>query len=191
MQLAGSTKKWVGIAAAAAALFASAAAHANLVSNGGFETGDFSGWVANTTTNDGVDGLSPHDGSKAAYFGTYTGTASITQTLDTYGPGGVYDVSFWIKNEGDGPNSFEFDWDGAQVMALVDVAAFDYVQYSFVLVSTGAWTDLKFTFNHSPAFWDFDSVVVENHIPEPGSFALAGLAGALALSARRRRPATA
>lgn len=176
----------------AAALFASTAAHANLVSNGGFETGDFTGWTAAVTAFDGVDGAAPQDGTSAAFFGNTNGTSTISQGLATVA-GTKYDVSFWLANEADvtglaAPNTFLFDWDGANVTTLTDASAFGYTQYSFQLTATSALTQLSFAFGHTPAFWDFDSVSVEvAAVPEPGSLALTALAGALAVIIPRRR----
>jgi len=168
----------------------SAASQANIVANGGFETGDFTGWTQfGDTSFSGVDTLAPASGTYAAYFGSTTSTGGIFQTLAT-DPGKTYVVTFWLQAEADPaglsvPNSFEFDWGGAARLTLTDVAAFPYKSYSFLLLATSATTDLRFTFTHIPAFWDLDSVSAA--IPEPGSMALVVLAAALAAAFSRRR----
>jgi hypothetical protein len=175
-----------------AALLAAPAAQANIVANGGFETGDFTGWtVSGAGAFTGVDGTTPQAGSYAAYVGD---PATLRQTLNTVA-GQHYTIDFWLQAEADvtgaaAPNSFEFDWAGAAVMSLTDAAATNgYVHYSFDLVANSALTDLAFQFSNSPAFWDLDSVSA-NRVPEPGSLALVALAAGLAsLQARRRRPA--
>lgn len=169
-------------------------ARANLLVNGDFETGDFSGWTASTDpVFDGVDGQNPQAGSFAAFFGSTAGS-TISQTIATT-PGGLFQVDFWLQTEADvngvsAPNQFEFDWDGVAAMTLVDAAAGNsYTHYSFTLAATTSSTTISFYFLSVPAFWDFDTVSVTPGAaaPEPGSLALVGLACALAAIARRKR----
>ena len=174
--------------AAAALLVCCVSAQADLITNGGFETGNFSGWSASIDPSwDGVDIQSPQAGTYSAFFGS-AGTSTISQTLST-DVGKTYYVSFWLKNEEDvngvaNPNSFQFAWGGTTVLSVSDESAFDYKQYGFFLDATSASTDLSFSFSPQVAFWDFDSVDV---VPEPDGLALAGLGGALALMVTQRR----
>jgi len=168
----------------------------NLVANGDFETGDFTGWAySGNGVFDGVDGQSPQAGSFAAYFGTPDGGSGISQTLATV-IGGTYQIDFWLATESDvtglaTPNHFEFDWDGVQQFSLVNAAGgLGYMHLTYILTASTASTVLAFNFGSDPAFWDFDSVSVTESatgVPEPGSLALLALAGGLASFARRRR----
>src|SRR5262245_30460225 len=83
-----------GAAALVLATFFVGAAQANLVTNPGFETGNFTGWaLSGDTFFTGVDGFAPHSGSFGAFLGTsipiaifpitLPSTGSITQTLAT------------------------------------------------------------------------------------------------------------
>ena len=87
-------------------------ARAGLIVNGGFETGDFTGWtllpdvgggvytrvIANGTY--GTSGLLlPHQGTYFATFSNYAsqGDSGIEQTVTTT-PGQVYTLSYWFSN---------------------------------------------------------------------------------------------
>ena len=172
----------------AAALFATGAAHANLVTNSGFETGDFSGWSYTTDPfYDGVDTIAPQDGKYAAYFGG--AGSSITQTIATVA-GSTYKISFWLQSEADpngvaGDNSFSLDFGSPTGLALSNSGAFGYTYYEILFDASGASTDLTFHFSQGPAFWDLDSISVT--LPEPGSIALLAAAGLGGVTASRRR----
>ena len=77
-----------GVVFLAAALGTSCPASANLIVNGGFETGNFSGWTqTGNTLNDGVtgtfQGVAPASGSYQAYFGAVNSQGGIEQTIAT------------------------------------------------------------------------------------------------------------
>ena len=190
-------KKAAACGVLAAALSASMAAHANLITNGGFETGDFSGWTTSIDPVwDGVDTLAPQAGTYAAFFGNPDGTSTISQTLATVA-GTTYSVEFWLMAEADpfgaaAPNSFLFQWNGWAVgPTLVNTGPFGYTEFQYFITASSPSTTLAFSFSNTPAFWDFDSVDVTAVVPEPTSLALVlGALGGL-MAVKRRRAAKA
>ena len=185
---------------AAALGLAGLSAHANLVANGDFESGDFNGWTVTEADSDisfvGVDEQAPNTGSFEAFFGS-SAPSSISQTIGTT-TGQTYDVSFALANSNYlvadtvATNSFDFAWSGASVVSLTNQSFGDYVLYDYQLVAAGSTASLAFTFQNPSAFWNLDSVDVEAvaAVPEPSTFCLAGLGiGALWLRTRKNRTA--
>ena len=137
----------------------------NLVANGGFETGNFSGWTLGgnyqtinglwqTTVDNNAQG-----GSYGAGIGAMGSDATLSQTLQTT-PGQQYTLSFWLKNEGAGPNDFTVKWNGTTILALANASAQDYTQYSYTVSATGTTSVLEFDARQDPARWDLDNVSV-------------------------------
>ena len=97
-------------ATAAAALSFAHPASANLITNPGFETGDFTGWskVGGLVAGP-INGVSPHSGNFQAIFSA-DGLA-LTQSVATT-PGASYTIDFFLAQAGGAPNSFSVSWGG-------------------------------------------------------------------------------
>lgn len=113
-----------------------ASAAAQIVTNGGFETGDFAGWTQFGNTGfSGVSGnfsglVDPFEGAYQAFFGQVGSTGGIFQTLTTT-PGATYDLNFFLYSFGGNPNSFDVSWNGSSVFSLSDAGQFDYTSEDF------------------------------------------------------------
>jgi len=179
-----------GLALGAAAVLCSwtPLAHANLVTNGGFETGDLSGWslspggpydkVCTTGQVVGAATCMAHTGLYAMTLGLNGALDTLSQVLGTTA-GTRYSLSFWLANDNPAAAATEeFDvlWNGTAVLNIGPgtVGTFAYGLNTFVVTGTGSDT-LKFVARHDPSQWFLDDVGV-NAVPEPGSLALACLA---------------
>jgi hypothetical protein len=177
-------KTGTGTMAACLLLMAAPRLCADIVQNGGFETGDFSNWtVTGDTANMLVGTFAPHSGTYAAELGPMT-VSSLKQTLATEAGQG-YNVVYWLYNLGSTPNQFSTYWDGTQIAATVlnDDPGFPYTAVRVNnLMASGTSTVLEFKMQNLSAAWFLDDVVV-NPTPEPGSLGLVAALAAAALFA--------
>jgi hypothetical protein len=135
----------------------------SLVVNGGFETGDFTGWThRGNTLDDDVD-TNPdavHSGSYGAYFGPVGSFGYISQTLATV-PGQSYLVSFWLDSPfGEPPTRFRVSWGGETLHDEVDSGQFDWTSMVFRVTATAWSTELQFGFQNDEDYFGFDDVSV-------------------------------
>lgn len=179
-----------GLALMAGLMALSAPATANLVTNGGFETGSFSGWTqtGNTTFN-GVQcpgaGLVPQ-GNCDAFFGPVGTTGGISQSFGTQ-VGALLHVHFDFRSDGGTPGSFLAQWisgSTTNLLSLSNPPSGAFQAFDFNVLAGAATSTIQFTFRDDPGFMFLDNVQV---VPEPGSVALVGLALAGLAASRRRR----
>jgi PEP-CTERM motif len=170
-------------------------AQANLIVNGSFETGDFTGWTL--TGNTGFTGVEcpgagfagPGDGNCDAFLGPVGSNGTLSQTFPTV-VGQVYSISFDFQPDGGVTSFFSAVWDAQPALfSVTNPAASSYQVLTFNALATTLTTSLSFNFRDDPGFLKLDSVSVT--VPEPSTLALfgAGLAGLAAF--RRRRKAKA
>lgn len=170
----------------------------NLVVNGGFEIGDFTGWtLSGTDTGDDVvvgpnaiPGYVPHTGRFFAALGSIGGDGFLTQTLSTT-PGKTYHVGFWLASDGRVPNNFSASLGGDMLYSQTNLAAQSYTHYSFVTTASSAATVLQFAVRNDKGWLSLDDVSVRA-VPEASSIvslSIMLIIGSLALRKRMRRHA--
>jgi hypothetical protein len=166
---------------------------ANIVVNGGFESGDFTGWILSGNPIPGnVDNSQPHSGQFAANLFAQDAPGFMEQFLATT-PGASYTLSFFLASDGETPNSFSAQVDGKALLDQTNLAAFSYTQFSFTFVAASNSTDLKFGFRDDPGVLHLDDISV-NAVPEPAAIygliaiALAAVIRQLTAGAVRNRP---
>jgi hypothetical protein len=155
-------------------------AKANLVTNPGFETGDFTGWtVTGSAQVTGTLGFLPHSGS----FQAHITTGSITQTLVTTAAQS-YTISFWLASpSGQAGDTFVAKWGGSTIFTE-PAQPLAYSEFTFTETASSTSTALQFLgIGSGKTDWLLDDVsVTPTTVPDGGStvsllgFALLGLA---------------
>lgn len=197
------TKSLLSFGFALATMFTSVTALAGPVVNGGFETGDLSGWTYTGQTDASMAGPGYSLSGDNAAFLTQTGaTGRLSQTLATE-IGHFYSLAFSVANLGGGIDnantvaSFSMFFNNDQPkVSLIDKTATDFIDY-FVFFTATAETILNFEFRHDDSYWVLDNVELHEAIdvevgplptptmvPEPATLLL--FAAVLPLLARRR-----
>jgi hypothetical protein len=161
------------------------ASGANLVQNGGFETGDLSSWteVGNTGYGAVTCGGAP-EGACEAFFGPIGSLGGIAQSIATTA-GGEYAISLIFDSDGGTPGAFEVDFGSQTLLSLTNPPAAGNQTFTFDAAATDANTILQIQFQDDSGFMFLDGVQVSS-VPEPASFVLMSL-GLLGLAASRRR----
>ena len=164
-------------------------AHAQVV-NGGFETGDLTGWTLGGNTGfigvecPGVGFAGPGDGACDVFAGPVGSNGTLSQVLATL-PGRFYNINFDFQPDGGTPSFFSAVWDAQPALfSVTNPASSPYQVLHFTALATAASTSLSFNFRDDPGFLKLDSVAVS--IPEPGTMALLGIAMTGLLLRRRK-----
>jgi len=163
-------------------------AKANLISNGGFESGTLAGWSCT-----GAD-LCQASTSNGSHSGTYAmvgfdnnGFATLSQTIATTA-GQSYDFEFWSRDTIiHAGNILRYQLGAGPIVMVAQSLAF--MQTTDMFTAAGASTTVNFYFETDigTGTWAIDDVLVKAAVavPEPLSAALLGF-GLIALGWGRR-----
>ena len=142
----------------------------NIVSNGGFETGDFRGWTldASTTRVTNRTGY-VHSGLRGAQLGQEFSPGYLSQTLPTLA-GQTYQLSLWLANPrntlGAAPNEFSVLWEGSTIYDRTDLPFTNWFNLQFIVTATGNGSQLQFGFRDDPFYLGLDDVTLKP-VPPP------------------------
>ena len=204
MKFTHSASTWTARFGLAILAFATPLGAQNLVTNPGFETGDFTGWLISGNTSFTNVAACPHSGNYGACLGPIGSNGFLFQQIIPTTPGQAYDVSFWLENiynsTPPGVESFTAFWNSVPFFTTSTVT-FPYTQYTSTQVGRPffADTELRFAFRNDPGFYYLDDVCVatagsgpclaSSTIPEPTSVALfgTGLVGLMGFIRRRNK----
>lgn len=157
--------------------------------NGGFETGDYTGWTSIGATPffviNNFDGFGPHSGNYFSAEGGVGGDHTLSQIFADIS-GQMLTISFWYGSDGGTTNDLNVYWNGANIYSLVNMGDTrpNYNLYTFGVTATGSDT-LTIGIRNDPSYQALDDVSVTS-TPEPDSLILMG-SGLLGLAGVIRR----
>jgi len=135
----------------------------SLVVNGGFETGDFTGWTfVGSSSDNNVSSAAKdvHSGTYGANLGAVTSLGYLSQTLATTN-GQTYLLSLWLNSpDGLTPNEFQVSWNGSVIFDQANIPNIGWTNLQFTVQATGSSTVLQFGFRDDPTAFGFDDISV-------------------------------
>ncbi len=162
---------------------------ANLVQNGGFETGDFQSWTPGGDTSSlFVADFNSNSGTYAAIFSfIFSGSEdfstgpNLSQSFTT-SAGSSYVLSYQLSDLSSDPNGFQALWNGSVIPGspVIDATDFGYTLYQFTVAGTGSDTLQFQSYQDDLSDWFLDDVTLDKaSAPEPSSLLL--IAGGIAV----------
>jgi VCBS repeat-containing protein len=137
-----------------------------IMTNGGFESGDLTGWItAGSGSHVSVQflGFGGEFGDYSALLSATSGGSDFLSQVIATTPGQHYTLGFSLSGDPDSSsNSISVNWDGMTILALSDGQSGGFTHYSFDVVgdASASSTVLEFTYNDDGTGLHLDNVTL-------------------------------